>query len=220
MLQTQNLRFSYTRQSTLSFPNLNCLKGEHWLLLGQSGSGKTTLLHLLGGLLRPTSGNIIIDNQYLNELPDSKLDYFRGQHIGIIFQTPHFVQALNVEENLLLAQHLAGKKTDKKRATELLEQLNLGHKGKSKANNLSQGEQQRVVIARALINNPSIILADEPTSALDDINCHQVMDLLENQAKEQNATLLIVTHDQRLKERFSKQITLKGIRGQGSSVRK
>ena len=113
-----------------------------------------------------------------------------------------------VEENLLLAQYLAGNKEDKSIVHHLLEQLNLKHKLQSMPNELSQGEQQRVAIARALVNKPSVILADEPTSALDDANCDEVIKLLEKQAKEQNATLLIVTHDQRLKSYFDNQIVL------------
>lgn len=208
MLKTQDIQFSYSGGKPLKFPNIQCQKGEQWLLLGQSGSGKTTLLHLLGGMLTPQSGDVFIDDTSISQLKASDLDRFRGQNIGIIFQTAHFINALTIEENLVLAQELAGNKADKKRIAQYLNQLNLGHKLKSKPSELSVGEQQRVAIVRALINKPAIILADEPTSALDDKNTQEVIQLLENQAAEAGATLLIVTHDTRLKEYFKNQIIL------------
>lgn len=208
MLQTNQLHFSYTSAQTLAFPDFTCKKGEHWLLLGQSGSGKTTLLHLLGGLLSPTKGSVIVGDTDLKKLSTAALDQFRGKHIGIIFQKAHFVKSLTVQENLILAQQLAGVPIDKKRITDLLNRLNVGHKLHSKTNELSQGEQQRVAIARAIVNQPTVILADEPTSALDDDNCEEVIQLLEEQAAAVGATLLVVTHDGRLKERFDKQIVI------------
>ncbi len=209
MLITNNLKFSYqSSKSILTFPDIHCESGEHWLLLGQSGSGKTTLLHLLGGLLQPQSGSIRVGSTEIQSLSSAMLDRFRGKNIGIIFQKPHFISALTVEENMQIAQYLANETQDKNRVKALLESLNLGHKLKSKTSELSEGEKQRVSIARALINHPAVILADEPTSALDDVNCEEVVNLLENQAKEQNSTLIIVTHDTRLKSHFNNQITL------------
>jgi ABC-type lipoprotein export system ATPase subunit len=208
MLQTKDLRFSYNNTQVLEFPNLNCPKGENWLLLGQSGSGKTTFLHLLGGLLSPQSGSIRIGETDMANLKKSALDHFRGQNIGIIFQTPHFVKALTVEENLILAQRLAGFKEDKILIFSILQKLNLTDKLKSKPSELSVGEAQRVAIARALINKPAVILADEPTSALDDKNTDEVIQLLEKQAAEAGATLLIVTHDGRLKNYFKNQVVI------------
>jgi len=192
----------------LTFPDINCGEGEHWLLLGQSGSGKTTLLHLLGGLLTTRNGSVQVADTDLGKLSASKLDKFRGKQIGIIFQKAHFVKSLTVEENLMLAQQLAGLPVNRERIEDLLKHLNVGHKLKSKPNELSQGEQQRVAIARALVNKPKVILADEPTSALDDVNCDEVIKLLEREATEVGATLLVVTHDGRLKEKFNKQIHL------------
>ncbi len=208
MLETRQLQFSYDKNDTLTFPDITCARGEQWLLLGQSGSGKTTLLHLLGGLLSPQKGQITINDTDISILRGGALDHFRGQNIGIIFQTAHFVRALTVEQNLLLAQQLAGNKLDKALVHSFLQKLNLGHKLKSKPDELSVGEAQRANIVRALINNPSVILADEPTSALDDRNAEEVIQLLETQAKEANATLLIVTHDGRLKNYFNNQIQL------------
>ncbi len=208
MLQTAQLQFSYAGGAPLTFPDIHCEKGEHWLLLGQSGSGKTTLLHLLGGLLTPQTGSVTVANTQLSHLPTGKRDKFRGQQIGIIFQQSHFIRSLTVEENLMLAQKLAGAEIDRERIAQLLGDLNVGHKLKSRTDNLSVGEQQRVAIARALVNRPAIILADEPTSALDDQNCEEVIKLLEHEAQAVGATLLVVTHDGRLKERFDKKIIL------------
>lgn len=208
MLETQHLQFSYDGKKTFDFPDITSARGEQWLLLGQSGSGKTTLLHLLGGLLSPKKGSIKINDKDISILRGAALDHFRGQNIGIIFQTAHFVRALTVEENLLLAQELAGNKRDKSMVHNFLQKLNLSHKLKSRPDELSVGEAQRVNVARALINKPSVILADEPTSALDDRNAEEVIQLLETQAKEVNSTLLIVTHDGRLKNYFRNQIQL------------
>jgi putative ABC transport system ATP-binding protein len=136
------------------------------------------------------------------------MDRFRGQNIGLVFQSSHFISALTVGENIAIAQSLAGNKVDNKKIKTLLSRLNIGQKIDKKTYNLSQGEQQRVAIARAIINDPKVILADEPTSALDDVNTEEVLQLLMHQAKEVNSTLIIVTHDNRLKERFNKRIIL------------
>ncbi|GIV31707.1 MAG: ABC transporter ATP-binding protein [Saprospiraceae bacterium] len=208
MLQTKDLSYSYDATNTLYFPDMTCGKGEHWLILGQSGCGKTTLLHLLGGLLTPRTGQVRVADTTLNALPLSDLDRFRGRHIGIVFQVPHFIQALTIVENLSLAQYLAGLPADRARIESLLDRLGIGHKGNSLPDALSQGERQRAAIARALVNRPALILADEPTSALDDVNAAEVADLLEEAASEVQATLLIVTHDGRLKERFPNKILL------------
>lgn len=208
MLQTSNLKFSYDRNNQLSFPDIACQRGETWLLLGDSGSGKTTLLHLLAGMRQPTSGSISINDTELGKLSSSQLDRFRGNHVGVIFQRPHFIQSLTVGENIGLAQKLAGHKFDKKPIKELLQKLNIGDKFNKKTNELSQGEQQRVSIARAIINHPTLILADEPTSALDDSNTSKVYQILEEQAQAVNASLLIVTHDSRLKTKISRQFNI------------
>ncbi|MCP4440218.1 MAG: ATP-binding cassette domain-containing protein [Aureispira sp.] len=211
MLATKNLTFEYNRQQQFKFPDIQCKEGDHWLIIGQSGCGKTTLLHLLGGLLKPTGGEILINDTNINSLSESGLDKFRGGNIGIVFQQSHLIKALSVEENLLTTQYLAGVPQDKALIKNILTKLNLGDKLKSKPHNLSLGEQQRVSIARALVNNPVLILADEPTSSLDDDNCKEVVDLLLEQSKEYNAALLIVTHDGRLKELFENQIHLSKI---------
>lgn len=208
MLQTKDLKFAYNQENSFAFPDMNCEKGSHWLILGQSGCGKTTLLHLIGGLLKSQSGTINVNGTEISSLPESKLDAFRGKHIGIIFQQSHLIKSLNVEENLLAAQYLSGEKQNSDKIKTILERLNLGTKLKAKPSKLSQGEQQRVAIARALVNSPQLILADEPTSSLDDVNCTEVVNLLLEQSKESGATLIIVTHDGRLKSMFENKIEL------------
>ncbi|MEZ4985601.1 MAG: ATP-binding cassette domain-containing protein [Saprospiraceae bacterium] len=208
MLTTRNVSFTFPNQPRMAFPDIHCQTGEHWLLLGQSGSGKTTLLHLLAGLRTPSTGEINVHGTMINQLSGGALDQWRGHHVGIIFQQAHFVRALTVQENLVLARQLAGLPADSKKIKALLEQLGVLHKLNEYPQALSVGEQQRVAIARALVNEPSVILADEPTSALDDFHTQQVVTLLKTIATQANATLLVVTHDNRLKATFDKQILL------------
>jgi ABC-type lipoprotein export system ATPase subunit len=209
MLKTNQLSFQYQGNETqFSFPNIFCESKETVLILGKSGVGKTTLLHLLGGLLMPTQGEIWIQDTNLATLKGSALDRFRGQHIGMVFQQPHFIQSLTVTENLNLAQSVAHKKIDKIHTQNLLEQLDIAHRAQARANDMSVGEQQRANIARALINRPALLLADEPTSALDDENCELVIQLLEKQAIAHKVALVIVTHDTRLKAYFNNHIQL------------
>ena len=208
MISVDNLSFGYSDHKILSIPHLEVEEGKHLMVLGSSGSGKTTLLHILGGLLAPSEGKVMIGSTDLYSLKGQQIDKFRGQNIGLVFQKPHLISALSVEDNLVLAQYLSGAAQDKGRALEVLEELNLGHKAKSKVKALSQGEQQRVTIARALLNRPRIILADEPTASLDDANAHKVIQLLQSQAEKYKASLLIATHDQRVKDEFDLHLNL------------
>lgn len=208
MLSTQNLFFEYPDGKSFNFPDIQCGNGETCLILGKSGVGKTTLLHLLAGLIKPKSGDITLDESSINVLKDRALDKFRGQHIGIIFQKPHFISSISILSNLLLTQHLAGKPSDKDKIQKILEHLGIEKRASAKPSRLSQGELQRASVARAILNSPSLILADEPTSALDDESCTQVVNLLQKEAKELNASLLIVTHDSRLKDIIDNKILL------------
>jgi len=208
MLQTENLSYSYDNSEWIKFPDIHCAADTSHLILGQSGTGKTTFLHLIGGLLESKKGKVIVNGTDITSLKGQTLDKFRGDNIGIIFQQAHFINAISVEENLMLAQRLAGKPVKKEDIRNILSILNIEHKANANPKQLSQGEKQRVVIARALINKPAVILADEPTSALDDHNCAEVVKLLEQTAKEVKATLVIVTHDNRLMDYFPNQIRL------------
>ena len=184
----------------LEFADWQVSNNEKWLLLGQSGSGKTTLLHILTGLLKPTNGSVKIDDVELYELSAKKLDTFRGQRIGIVFQKPHLIKSLTVTENLILAQNFAGLPTDKKRIEEVLASLDILTKKDASPKELSQGQLQRVTIARAVINQPSLLIADEPTSSLDDKNAEAVLALLKEQSEINKATLVLATHDKRVKD--------------------
>nr|MCU0339641.1 ATP-binding cassette domain-containing protein [Spirosomataceae bacterium] len=185
-----------------------CQDREALLILGQSGKGKTTLLHLMALLLRPQGGQILINDQDIAPLSVAQAAQVRAEQIGIVYQKPHFVSSLSVLDNLLLSNYLAQKNQDKGKAKALAEQLGFGEHLPKKTHQLSQGEQQRVSIARALMNNPSVILADEPTSNLDDDNCQKVVQLLQNQSEKIGASLVVVTHDQRLKDVFANQVHL------------
>lgn len=208
MIAIKNLFFSYNSSTEFHFPNMQCEEGETLLITGNSGKGKTTLLHLIGGLLRPKKGEIFIGESNISLLSDKKLDQFRGENIGLVLQQAHFVASLNVLDNVVLASWLAtgAKATDK--AKLLLKELDLEDQQYKMPAALSMGQQQRVSIARALINEPKLLLADEPTSSLDDENAFKVADLLAQLSKEYKASLMIVTHDHRLKDKFSNQINL------------
>jgi putative ABC transport system ATP-binding protein len=183
-------------------------KGQAVLLLGPSGSGKTTLMHAISGLIRPTEGTISVAGLALAGMRPAALDRFRGQHFGIVFQTLRLVRALSVEQNLALALALAGKPKDPARIQAVLERLSLGGLAKAKPQRLSVGEGQRAAIARAVVTQPSVILADEPTSALDDGNAQRALELLLSEAQGCGAALVIATHDRRLKDRISDRLEL------------
>lgn len=209
MISVRNLSYQYDGTSrAIQFQDFSIPQGEHGLLLGESGSGKTTLLHIIGGLLRQYHGTVSIQDTALSTLSEAALDNFRGRQIGFIFQRNHLISALTVEKNLALSPYLAGLPIDTARIDQVLASLGLQEKKKSRISELSHGQAQRVAIARAVLNKPSIILADEPTSALDDKNCERVVSLLTDVARQNGATLLVATHDQRLKDRISHRIDL------------
>lgn len=208
MISTANIRFSYGKGTSFNFPNLTAASGQSLLITGGSGKGKTTLLHLLGGLLRPQSGEVLINGTNLATLSEKKLDRFRGQNIGLVLQQAYFVSSLHVLENVVLASWLATGKQATDKAKQLLHELDLADHFYKFPSQLSIGQQQRVSIARALINEPKLLLADEPTSSLDDDNAFRVADMLLHMAKQYGSALVIVTHDQRLKDRFPNQISL------------
>jgi len=208
MIKIEGLHFGYTNHKILSIPQLEVKDDEHLMILGNSGSGKTTMLHILGGLLAPNEGKVVIGQSDIYQLSSAQRDKYRGQNIGLIFQKPHLISALTVQDNLLLAQYLSGTAQDKGRVKEVLAELDISDKAHEKVKSLSQGQQQRVTIARALINRPRVILADEPTASLDDENAVRVMQMLKSNAARYSAALVIATHDQRVKEEFDVQLNL------------
>ncbi|MEP1035219.1 ABC transporter ATP-binding protein [Ekhidna sp.] len=208
MLNIKALRHSYDGQMTITYPDWTVEKGNHAIILGNSGSGKTTLLHLIGGLMAPKEGILKVAGEDLSAKSNAKLDRFRGENIGIVFQKPHLVRSLTVKENLYLSQYLSHKQTDSKRVDEVLSRLGIEELANRKVHQISQGQAQRVSIARAVINSPKLLLADEPTASLDDDNCKKVIDLLKSQAEETGATLIVATHDHRVKNEFKNQLAL------------
>ncbi len=208
MFALDNLRHAYNGNEVLNVPAWQADQGAHWLVVGSSGSGKTTLLHILAGILRPTAGSVMVAGQDIGALPAAELDRFRGQHVGIVLQRLHLVSSLTVMNNLLLAQYLAGLPQDRVRVNEVLASLDLGDKSGAYPHELSHGQAQRAAVARGVVNRPQLLLADEPTSNLDDQRCGQALDLFETQARACGATLVIATHDQRIKSRISNHYAL------------
>jgi putative ABC transport system ATP-binding protein len=208
MLQTKDLSFSYANGPGFSFPNLSVESSDVLLVLGRSGKGKTTLLHLLAGLMEPNSGSVLVDGNSMVELKGKNRDSFRGRNIGMVFQEAQFIRSISVMQNLQLARSLAGLKNNETFAKELLTELGIADKANNRPSQLSIGERQRAGIARALVTDPKVVLADEPTSALDDENCQLVADLLQKTVTGHGAALVIVTHDQRLKNRFTNSVEI------------
>ena len=209
MFDLRNLRHAYDGTDVLNVAAWRADQGAHWLVLGPSGSGKTTLLHILAAILTPTAGSVSVAGQDLTALGAHQLDRFRGQHIGIVLQRLHLVPSLTVMNNLLLAQYLAGLAQDGARVREVLASLGVSDKADAYPHELSFGQAQRVAVARAVVNRPKLLLADEPTSNLDDVRCAQAYGLLESQARACGATLVVATHDQRIKARMSNHYELK-----------
>ncbi len=209
MITVKSLHHRYSDKATLAFNDWDIAEGSLWLMLGNSGSGKTTLLHVLAGLLRPTSGEVTINGTVINHLSEKRLDHFRGQHIGLVFQRAHLIKSLTIAENLAIAQSFAGLPVDRNRINEVLQSLGIPDQLHKYPSQLSQGQLQRVSIARAVINKPALLLADEPTSSLDDENAALVIELLIRQSDLSGATLVVATHDRRVKERIPNEYTVR-----------
>ena len=198
MISIKSVAHTYDRGKTIHFRDFEINAMQHWLLLGASGSGKSTLLNILAGLLSPSAGEVMVNGMNLYQLTTGKMDRFRGAHIGMVFQRPHLIRSLTVLENLQLAAAMAGLPNDNEHQLELLADLKIiDEKGKY-PDQLSQGQLQRVSVARALVNRPDFLFADEPTSSLDDQNASQVIEMLISQANNNGAALVVATHDQRV----------------------
>jgi len=182
--------------------SLSVAPGEVVLIMGPSGSGKTTLLSMLGALLKPTRGTIQLDGETISALAENRLPDIRLKKFGFVFQDFNLLSALTVLENVAIVAELAGARNDtgRKKAAALLTELGLGERLNFLPEKLSGGEKQRVAIARALVNDPALILADEPTANLDSKIGHEIMRLLRRIAKEQDRSVVIVSHDQRIKD--------------------
>jgi putative ABC transport system ATP-binding protein len=203
MIRLHQVSHRYDNSSMLVFKDWTIQAREQWLVLGASGSGKTTLLHIITGLLEPESGDVQINGTSLYTLSAKQLDRFRGRNIGIVFQRPHLIRSLTVFENLILAQSLAGLSVDAGRVRQVLNSLKIAEKEHAYPSELSQGQLQRVSIARAVVNRPTILIADEPTSSLDDQHTQIVLELLKEQSELNKAILLVATHDKRVKDSFT-----------------
>jgi putative ABC transport system ATP-binding protein len=208
MFLIRDLRHAYKGVDVLQIRDWQVEQGEHWLVLGPSGSGKTTLLHILAGILKPSYGDVLVAGQPLTRMKPHELDRFRARHVGIVLQQLHLVDSLTVMDNILLAQHFSRLPRDTDRVRDVLGDLRLSHKADAYPHELSFGQAQRVAVARAVVNRPTLLLADEPTSNLDEEHCMQTLDLLEAQASACRATLVIATHDQRIKSRFRRHYAL------------
>jgi len=191
--------------------NLEIERGEFLTIMGRSGSGKTTLLDLIGCLLRPTSGTILLDGLEVTALSDSKLPKVRQQKIGFVFQEFNLLPTLNALDNVMLPLRYSGgnKKEGKARALKLLDEVGLSDRAHHRSSQLSGGEQQRVAIARALINNPAIILGDEVTGEVDTETSQMIVALLRRLNQEHGQTFILVTHDSKVAEATDRIIHLK-----------
>ena len=183
--------------------------GEFVAVTGASGSGKSTLLGLIAGLDAPTAGEILIDSADVTKMSEDDLAVLRSEKIGFVFQSFHLIPSLTAFENVLIPMEILGLKDAKSRANELLEQVDLTNRGHHYPTELSGGEQQRIAIARAFANQPKILLADEPTGNLDSKNGQHIFDLMTEMHKQNNVTLVLVTHDQHLAEMAQRQVILK-----------
>lgn len=199
ILRVENLTKIYGKDSTkvvaLDNVSFSVEKGEFVAIVGASGSGKSTLLHLLGGVDRPTSGKVFIDGKDIFDFNDDKLAIFRRRQVGLIYQFYNLIPILNVEENICLPMSLDNREVDKKKLAELLKLLGLENRKTHLPNELSGGQQQRTSIGRALITNPTIILADEPTGNLDTKSSDEIVALLKKSNKELNQTIIMITHN-------------------------
>ena len=208
MVEVEGLRHGFGGPPVLDLPCWRIGAGEHCLVVGRSGSGKSTLLHLLAGLAAPREGSIRVAGQDLAALSASARDRFRGRSVGLVLQTFHLLDTLSVFDNVRLARRLAGLPEDRARCREVLEDLGVAELGRARPSTLSHGRAQRVALARAVVNRPGVILADEPTSSLDDESCERVAVLIEAEAARHGATLVVATHDSRLRGRFERSLSL------------
>ncbi len=208
MLKIKELNYSIDGKNIINIPILNLKKGKHLIITGNADSGKTTLLSLISGLLKPEKGSIVIDELDLHALSEKEKSEFRSRNIGIIFQRTHLAPSLSVIENITLAQYLAGLPVSRVAALRKLERIGLKHKKDFMPNKLNLLEVQSVALARALINNPKIVLADEPAFGLDEESSKKILELLIEMVKEDGASLVIASKDKKIKKFFDNALSL------------
>jgi ABC-type lipoprotein export system ATPase subunit len=209
MLLVENVRKSYREPNGERLPILNVSRlelsaGEQAVIRGRSGGGKTTLLNVIAGLASVDEGRILINKTDLTRLPEAVRDQFRARQIGFVFQTFNLLAGFSALENVLLGMTFTGQRSDAKRATDLLTRVGLGHRLSHKPAALSVGEQQRVAVARALVNRPVLLLADEPTANVDPGHQQQVIDLLRQVCRDENVAMLLVTHADEVASQFDR----------------
>jgi lipoprotein-releasing system ATP-binding protein len=211
MIRAKNINFSYDKLNVLNGVNLDIKKGEFVSIVGASGAGKSTLLNLIGTLEKMQQGSLTINNKEIINLNEIELAKIRNNEIGFIFQFHNLLNEFTALENICLPAFLNGttKETAEKKGMELLGMLNLHHKAKNKPDELSGGEQQRVAVARALINSPSILLADEPSGNLDSKNASELHELLLKLNKETSQTIIVITHSKALAKLADKTYEIK-----------
>ena len=224
ILEVTNLSKTYgtgeTQVKALDNVSLSVESGEFVAIIGPSGSGKSTLLHILGGVDVPTSGSVVINGVDISNLDETALAIFRRRQIGLIYQFYNLIPILTVKENLTLPLLLDGRKPDERVVDDLLKTLGLTERVNHLPNQLSGGQQQRVSIGRALINNPALMLADEPTGNLDSENSREIVSLLRKFNKENNQTVIIITHDERITMSADRVISIEDGKITRDEVRK
>ena len=210
MIAGKDIRKSFNNLEVLKGIDLEIQKGEIVSIVGASGAGKTTLLQIIGTLDRPSSGHLRINDQDIFSLNEKKLSAFRNKHIGFVFQFHHLLPEFTALENLCIPAYIAGatRPVAEKRAKELLEFLHLSARMSHKPSELSGGEQQRIAVARALMNNPDVVLADEPSGNLDSVNARELHELFFSLRKEFNQTFVIVTHNEEFANGSDRKLTI------------
>lgn len=215
MLNIINLRKTYMNSNNETFdiinvPGFTLESNEQLAISGESGSGKSTFLNLISGIVSPEQGEIIIDGTDITRLSESKKDLFRAKNISYIFQSFNLLQEFSAIENVMMGMMFHGK-ADRKKSEDALAKAGLSNKMFSKPSELSVGEQQRVAVARAIVNKPVLLLADEPTANLDSVNSHFVTGLIKNLCRESNISLIIVTHESNVISEFSNVLEFREI---------
>lgn len=212
ILRTEHLYKTYGRGNNevvaVNDANLSVSQGEFVAVVGSSGSGKSTLMHMLGGVDRPTSGQVFIEDNDIYKMDDDKLAIFRRRQVGLIYQFYNLIPVLNVEENMMLPCELDGRKPDRGILQELAATLGLEKRMKHLPNELSGGQQQRVAIGRALITRPAILLADEPTGNLDSRSSNEIMELLKEANRKYKQTIIMITHNLELAKQADRVLSI------------